>query len=127
MNNNLAYNAYSQNSIAIESSTKLISMLYEGVLKFSSLAIRAIDLEDVEKKVYYINKTIAIFTELVNILDYDNGGDTAKYLAGLYEHQIKLLSLANLEDNTKNMVTVIGVAKTLLQTWDEEHTSELVD
>lgn len=126
MRNNLAYNAYSQNNIAIESPIKLIEMMYEGILKFSSLAVRSIELENVEKKVYYINKTVAIFTELTNTLDYERGKETAHYLAGLYEHQIKLLSLANLENDKEYISTVINVGKTLLQTWREEH-SELMD
>ncbi len=34
MQNNLAYNAYSQNQAGIESPQKLIEMLYEGILRF---------------------------------------------------------------------------------------------
>lgn len=34
MQNSLAYNAYSQNQVGIESPQKLIEMLYEGILRF---------------------------------------------------------------------------------------------
>ena len=50
MRSNLAYSAYSQNNVSIESSEKLIKMLYEGILKFASQAKRSIELEDTEKK-----------------------------------------------------------------------------
>lgn len=50
MHSNLAYSAYSQNNISIESSEKLIKMLYEGVLKFVSLAKRSMGERDIEKR-----------------------------------------------------------------------------
>ncbi len=119
MSPNLAYATYSQNNISIESSEKLIEMLYEGILKFSSLAKRAIEVKDLEKKAYWINRTVAIFSELLNSINYD-GGDIANYLTGLYLHQIKTLSMANLENDTKKIEEVISVTKGLLIAWREE-------
>ncbi len=118
MKSNLAYSAYTQNNVSIESSEKLIEMLYEGILKFSSLAKRAIAEEDIEKKTYWINRAIAIFTELLNSIDY-KGGDVAHYLSGLYVHQIQLLSTANLNNSTDELDTVIKVVKGLLEAWRE--------
>ena len=119
MRTNLAYSAYSQNNVSVESSEKLIKMLYEGVLKFASQAKRSIELEDAEKKVYWINRTTAIFSELLNSLNYD-GGEIAHYLSGLYTHQIKLLSESNIDNNIDKLDEVIGVTKTLLEVWNEE-------
>lgn len=42
MQNNLAYNAYSQNQVGIESPQKLIEMLYERFLRFCARAKVAI-------------------------------------------------------------------------------------
>jgi len=119
MRSNLAYSAYSQNNVSIESSEKLIKMLYEGILKFASQAKRSIELEDTEKKVYWINRTTAIFSELLNSLNYD-GGEIAHYLSGLYTHQIRLLTEANINNDTKKLEEVIDVTKTLLAAWNEE-------
>lgn len=119
MRASLANLAYSQNSVSIESSDKLIKMLYEGVLKFVSQAKRSVEVEDGERKVYWINKATAIFTELINSIDYDSG-DIAHYLSGLYAHQIKLLSESNLHDDIKKLDEVISVTKVLLETWNEE-------
>lgn len=124
MRSNLAYSAYSQNHISIESSEKLIKMLYEGVLKFTAQAIRAIDANDREKKVYWINRTTAIFTELINSLDY-KGGDIAHYLSGLYIEQIKLLSVSNITNDKTKLDEVIHVTKTLLSVWNEETAYEM--
>ena len=88
MHYNTAHTAYSQNAVGgIESPTKLIEMLYEGVLRFIFRARKAMQDNDVEKKVYFINRTNAIFIELLNSLDY-NQGSIAHYLSGLYTRQI---------------------------------------
>lgn len=125
MGSNLAYTAYSQNSISIESSEKLIKMLYEGVLKFASQAKKAIELEDREKKVYWINRTVNIFSELINSLNYDEG-DVAHYLSGIYAHQIRLLGEASMYSDIEKLNEVLYVTKTLLQAWNEE-TALVVD
>lgn len=53
MKPNAAYNSYQQNSVAVESPTRLIEMLYEGILRFASMAKRCIDSEDIEKNLLY--------------------------------------------------------------------------
>ena len=50
MRTNLAYATYSQNNASIESSEKLIKMLYEGILRFTALAKRSIEEKNIEKK-----------------------------------------------------------------------------
>ncbi|PAF47486.1 flagellar export chaperone FliS [Helicobacter sp. 12S02634-8] len=120
-----AYYLYQQNSISVESPAKLIEMLYEGILRFAAQARRHTELQDIEKKIYYINKVTDIFTELLNILDYEKGGEVAVYLTGLYTHQIKLLTQANIENNSEKIDIVINVAKGLLEAWREIHQHEL--
>jgi flagellar protein FliS len=115
-----AYNAYAQNNTMVQTPEKLIEMLYEGILKFSSLAKRSIENKDAEKKVYYINRTTDIYIELISSLRYDTGGTIADYLNGLYMHQIKLLSTANLKNSTKELNEVINVVTVLLEAWREE-------
>ena len=126
MRSNLAYSAYSQNNISIESSEKLIKMLYEGILKFTSQAKKSIELDDKEKKVYWINRTTAIFCELLNSLNYD-GGEIAHYLSGIYIQQIKLLSQSNMSNKTENLDEVLNVIKTLLASWNAEINNDMAE
>ncbi|EEO25964.1 flagellar export chaperone FliS [Helicobacter winghamensis] len=119
MKGNLAYNSYQQNSVAVESPARLVEMLYEGILRFASMAKRCIDSQDIEKKIYYINRTTDIFVELLNSLDYEKGGQVAHYLTGLYTHQIKLLTQANMENSKEKIDIVIKVTKGLLEAWKE--------
>lgn len=125
MNSQSVYNIYQQTHSRVESPSKLIEMLYEGILRFSSLAKRGIEVGDIEKKIYYINRTTDIFTELLNVLDYENGGDVAHYLTGLYTQQIKFLTQANVENNTEKIDIVIKVTRGLLEAWREIHQYEL--
>ncbi|MDE5592175.1 MAG: flagellar export chaperone FliS [Helicobacter sp.] len=125
MKGNAAYNSYQQNSVAVESQARLIEMLYEGILRFAAMTKRCIDSQDIEKKIYYINRTTDIFVELLNCLDYEKGGEVAHYLTGLYTHQIKLLTQANMENSKEKIDIVIKVAKGLLEAWREVHPNEL--
>lgn len=118
MQNSLAYSAYMQNSVGIESPKKLIEMLYEGILKFIYRTKKAMDDGDIEAKVYNINRANAIFFELINSLDY-NQGDVAHYLSGLYTREVQLLTQANITNEKEPLDEVINVVKELLEAWRE--------
>ena len=113
------YDAYRQNHTMVESPEKLIEMLYEGILKFASLAKRSIENKDIEKRAYYINRTSAIYIELISSLDM-KGGNIAEYLHGLYSYQLTLLTDANIQNSTEKLDEVLHVASVLLETWKEE-------
>lgn len=115
---NLAYREYSQNNIGIESPQKLIEMLYEGVLRFNVQAKKAINDGNIEKKVYWINRSIAVITELINTLDKTQG-NVANYLNGLYQYQINLLVQANIDNDTSKLDIVNNVFKGLIEAWRE--------
>lgn len=119
MNKSLAYNTYAQNNIGVESSEKLIEMLYEGILRFNMQAKRAMSVNDIEKRTYWINRSTAIFSELLNSLDFSTNGDIAHYLDGLYSHQLLTLSEANIENSSEKIDQVNKVVKGLLEAWRE--------
>ena len=118
MYGNTAHNIYAQNNVGIESPAKLIEMLYEGVLRFNAQAKKAIKDGDVEKRVYWTNRSTAIITELISILDVKQG-DIAEYLEGLYNYEIQLLSAAGSENNIEKLDEVSNVFKSLLEAWRE--------
>ena len=114
-----AYNTYVQNSVGIESPAKLIEMLYEGVLRFNAQAKKALKDGNVEKKVYWLNRSIAIITELISVLDMKQEGNVAKYLEGLYNYEIQLLLHASLDGDVAKIDEVTNVFKGLLEAWRE--------
>jgi flagellar protein FliS len=119
MYGNTAHNVYAQNEINVESPTKLIEMMYEGVLRFNAQAKKAILDGDIEKRVYWTNRSIAIITELISSLDMDQEGTIAAYLQGLYNYEIQLLTEAGLENNVNKIDEVTNVFKGLLEAWRE--------
>lgn len=118
MHTNLAYNTYTQNNIGVESPEKLIQMMYEGILRFNMQAKRSIMDNDIEKRTYWINRSNAVISELINILDY-NQGEISHYLAGLYTYQLRLLVEANLYNDSAKLDEVSQVFKGLLDAWKE--------
>ncbi len=126
MRTNLAYSEYTQNNISIESKEKLIEMLYEGILRFNYQAKKAIKEKDFEKKSYWINRSVDIFIELINSLNF-NGGDVAHYLNGLYSYQIQLLTSANAKNSLEDLDTVNNVVKGLLEAWREINAKSKLD
>jgi len=113
-----AHNTYAQNNLGIESPAKLIEMLYEGVLRFNAQAKKAIKDKNVEKKVYWTNRSIAIVVELITVLDKSDGSVGA-YLDGLYNYQIQLLTTASLKSDPDKLDEVSNVFKGLLEAWRE--------
>ena len=113
-------NNYNQLNLGVDDPAKLVLMMYEGALRFASFVKKAIKEKNIEKKVKFINKTSDIFVELINILDFEKGGQIAYYLNGLYAYQLELLAKANAEDNVEHIDQVINVLKELIVAWKEE-------
>lgn len=118
MYSNLAYNTYAQNNIGVESPEKLIQMMYEGILRFNMQAKRSIMESDIEKRTYWVNRSSAVISELINVLDY-NQGDISHYLSGLYTYQLRLLAEANIYNDSTKIDEVSQVFKGLLDAWKE--------
>ncbi len=113
-----AHDIYTQNNIGIESPYKLITMLYEGVLRFNAQAKKAMKDGNIEKRTYWINRSIAVITELIAVLDLKQG-NVAYYLDGLYGHQIHSLLQSSIDDDSAKIDEVSKVFKGLLDAWRE--------
>ncbi|MDF1883750.1 flagellar export chaperone FliS [Sulfurimonas sp. SAG-AH-194-C21] len=118
MYGNNAHNIYAQNNLGIESPAKLIAMLYEGVLRFNAQAKKAVKDEDIEKRIYWMNRSIAVITELISSLDMEVGS-ISLYLEGLYNYQIQLISKAGQENSIQELDECSEVFKALLEAWKE--------
>ena len=118
MYGNTAHNIYTQNNVGIESPAKLIEMLYEGVLRFNAQAKKAMKDEMIDKRVYWINRSIAVITELITIVDKSEG-EISYYLEGLYNYQLHMLSEANIHNDTEKLDEVSNVFKSLIEAWRE--------
>ncbi|KIM10836.1 MAG: flagellar biosynthesis protein FliS [Sulfuricurvum sp. PC08-66] len=121
MRNNLAINAYTQNNAQVESAHRLIEMLYEGILRFNTQAKKALREGDIEKRVYWLNRSAAIFGELMNSLDMKAEGSTSEYLQGLYAYQLERINQANIDQKESIIDEINVVVRGLLDAWREVH------
>ncbi len=115
----MGLSVYNQQAATTEDPYMLILKLYEGLLKFLSIVEYAIEVDNIEEKFEYINRSIAIFDELRNILDFD-GGDIAYYLDGLYLYQIETLFSAGIDNNLTSIAQIKKVVTGLIDAWKEE-------
>ncbi len=113
------HNEYRHNEVATSSQGKLIVMMYEGALKFVSLAIEGIDNKDLSKKGKYINKAHDIINELSCALDMKKGGEVAQKLESLYQFILHQLTRANIKSNRKDLESIINVLTPLTEAWKE--------
>ena len=115
----MGLSVYNQQAATTEDPYMLILKLYEGLLKYLSFVENAIESDDIAAKFDNINRAIAIFDELRNILDFD-GGDVAYYLDGLYLYQIETLFSAGVDSNLNAIAQVKKVVTGLIEAWKEE-------
>lgn len=111
--------AYQQQNAVSDDPYLLVLKLYEGLLKYLSFVKSSMESGDIEAKFTNINKAVAIFDELRNVLDFE-GGDVSYYLDGLYLYQIETLFSAGIDDNINSVNQVIKVTQGLIDAWKEE-------
>jgi len=115
----MGLDVYNQQAATTDDPYMLILKLYEGLLRYLSFVEEAIQSDNIEDKFNYINRSITIFDELRNILDFD-GGDVSYYLDGLYLYQIETLFSAGVDNNLTAVAQVKKVVKGLIEAWKEE-------
>jgi len=118
---NSAVSAYKRNNLQIESKIKLVEALYEGILTFNSNAIKSIEDGDIEKRVYWLNRTTAVITELMNALDLEAEGTIAEYLNSLYTQQLRYIFQANRDNSIEPIKMINNVVIGLLDAWREKN------
>lgn len=112
-----AHNAYKQNSVTTASPGELTLMLYNGCLKFLTLAKQAIDDKNIQEKNNYIQRAQAIINELTVTLNMDV--DISKQILPLYEYMNRRLIEANIQNDTEIIDEVIGLTTEFRDTWKE--------
>ena len=113
------HNQYRRNEISTSSQGRLIIMMYEGAIKFTTMAIQSIDKGDIAGQGKYINKTHDIINELSLALDFKKGGDVAPRLESLYQFVLSQLTLANIKSDKKPLQTVLNILNPLLEAWTQ--------
>jgi len=97
----------------------LILMLYDGAIKFSGEAKDFIEKKDFVGSYQRIVKARDIVTELLRILNMEEGGEVAENLKRLYVHVIGRLIEANFTKETMLLDNVLTILGDLRSAWAE--------
>ena len=110
-------NAYRKASVNTLDQNKLIVMLYDGAIKQAGFAVEHIKKNEIEKAHNALVKAKNIVSELMSSLNMEKGGEVAKNLKTLYAFMFSQLIEANMNKESKPIVTVIGLLKELREAW----------
>lgn len=97
---------------------RIIIMLCEGVIRFNKSAQRSIREGDIEGRNNFINRSLAIISELSVSLNMEEGGEIAQKLRGLYDFSVSQLNLANLKNSAQHIEVVTGIMGELKAGWE---------
>lgn len=114
---NKAAQLYQKNAVETASPAKLTLMLYDGAVKFSNMAIEAIEADDIEKAHKNIIKVQNIIVEFRSTLDMKY--PVAQDFDNVYDYIYRRLVEANMKKDKEIMVEVLGHIKTMRDTWKE--------
>ena len=103
--------------LSLEDKEKLVLLLYVGILRFIAKAKKAMNAQNTQEKVLFINKASAVFMELSNSIDFSSA-DVAYYLNGLYAKAIARLMEANAKNDPALLDEVINVTCELVANWN---------
>ena len=112
-------NQYLANTVLSASPEQLMLMLYDGAGRFLAQAIQAIEVGQVDKRAYFINKASAIVSEFAATLDRSQAPALAEDLTALYGYMLRRMMQANLKNDTEPLVEVKGLLADLRATWAE--------
>lgn len=114
---NQAYAAYNNSKILTASPAELTLMLYDGAIKFTNIAIMAIEKHDIEKAHNNIVKTERIILEFQATLD--DKYPVAMDFDAVYTYLIQRLREANLKKDSEILEEVLKHLRTMRDTWKE--------
>lgn len=111
------YQNYFQNQVQTASPEQLLIMFYDGALRFLRQARQARENGDRIEKLEKTSRVVAILTELSNTLDFEQGGEIAENLDGLYWYMIRELTQANTRDDAEPMNIAENILEDLRDGW----------
>lgn len=114
---NQGYAAYNNSKILTATPAELTLMLYDGAIKFTNIAIMAIEKKDIQKAHNNIIKTERIIIEFQSTLDEKY--PVSKDFDAVYSYLIRRLREANIKKDAEILEEVLKHLRTMRDTWKE--------
>lgn len=119
MNYRACTNKYAQVQINNTSKEQVVVKLYEGLIRFIKIARISMENKDIETKGTFINKSIAIVTELNCALDRSLNSELVMNLENIYSFCLDSLTTANIKNDMTILDDLIRVIEPLYDAWKE--------
>ena len=113
------YQAYQKNKYSTASPHKLITMLYDGAIRFANQAIDYIEQRNIEGKASAIHRFQEIIYELISCLNFKEGKSMADNLYSLYNYVIELSNKSSVELTVQPMKEAIGIIAEIKSAWEQ--------
>lgn len=113
------YQKYKQTAILSATREQILLMLYEGAIKFTKLAVQAIDENKIAERGQNILKAYDIVAELQVSLDHSVGGDLPKQLDQLYVFILEQYTKANIKGDKESLLSCIKILENLYDGWKQ--------
>ena len=114
---NNPYAAYANSRVLTASPAELTLMLYDGAIKFTNIAIVAIEKNDIQKAHTNIIKAERIIIEFQATLDHKY--PIAKDFEKVYAYLIRTLRDANIQKDAEKLQEALKHLRTMRDTWKE--------
>lgn len=108
---------YRQTHVQSRTPLELVVMLYDGALKFLTVARGAIERRDVAARREATSRALAIISELQSTLNMAEGGDIAQRLDALYRFANERILTAAQDNSVTPLDDAIRVLETLRESW----------
>jgi flagellar protein FliS len=109
---------YQKVQVMTSDGVRLIIMLYEGIVRFNNGAKEAIENGVIKDRVYFINRSMDIISELNGSLNMEEGGEVAENLSRLYDFCVHSLNKANAENSVDALEAVNKVICEVKVGWE---------
>lgn len=113
------YQKYKQASVMSASREQILLMLYEAAIKFTKLALQAIDNKNIAERGKNIMRAYDIVAEFQVSLDHNVGGDLPKQLDQLYTFMLDQYTKANIHGDPAALKSCLQILENLYDGWKQ--------
>lgn len=113
------YQAYQKNKYSTASPHRLITMLYDGAIRFTNQAINCIEQGNIQGKSEAIQRFQDIIYELSSCLNFKEGKEIADNLYSLYSYMIELSNRSSIELTIEPLQEIISIISELKIAWEQ--------
>ncbi len=112
-----ARNQYLKTQIETASKEQLIVMLFDGIIRFTEQARKAINENEIEESHHSLMRAQAIIMELICTVDKEKGGDIANNLMSLHAYAFNCLIKCNMHKDVAHIDEVQKIYRELRKAW----------